>query len=207
MEYLSTEDSVSEGSFDTFCMFSIIRQVVNSQQMVGKEPISQLPNMSKVSIKKLKSQGCSNMRQLIMNVREGTTTGIQSRLVTKLKNIPLFSAENLSLSFKNKLASPEGLVKFDLSLDAIFEKGQKASSNSFGFTVAIGTYQNNFLLAHKSIVMTLSNGQRSSKRTIELKFDWTLANANGGNDSGIVLLRILSTDRRGLDLQYDIKLS
>ncbi len=165
MEYLSTEDSASEGSFDTFCMFSIIRQVINSQQMVGKEPMSQLPNMSIPSIKKLK----------------------------------------LSLSFKNKLASPEGLVKFDLSLDAIFEKGQKASSNSF--TVAIGTYQNSFLLAHKSIIMTLSNGQRSSKRSIELKFNWSLAKANGGNDCGIVLLRILSTDRRGLDLQYNIKLS
>lgn len=208
MEHLSTEDRNSEGSFDLFCMFSIVRQCINSQKMVGEEAISQVPSMTTGALKNLKQDGCHNLRQLTMNAHRGNSKGIPTKLLTAIKKIPYFTADNISLSFVNKGVKTQGRVTFNLKIiSSVLENKRHGYSESCGFTAALGTYENNLLLVEKSMVMSLSNNNKSSHRAVELKFDWALANANGGNDSGIILLRILSTDRRGLDLQYQIKLS
>lgn len=213
MERISIEDQSSEGSFDIFCMFSIVRQVINSRQMVGQSALSQLPGMSKSILQKLKSQGCYNLRQVVMNVKNGTTKGLPARLLNSIKRMPLFSAENMSLSFENKVATPHGTLKFDLVLEAgggETSEGKKRregmDDGSFGLTVAIGTQEKNILLDQKNIMMFTNRKKSTSRRAITLKFDWNVANAHGGSDSGNIVLRILSTDRRGMDVKYQIKL-
>jgi hypothetical protein len=176
--------------------------------MVGEEPLSQLPSISNSITRKLKAQGCDNLRQLTLNVSNGKSNGLPGGLVSFVKALPVISIENISLKFDTKGSKSHGIVSFDVALDAAInrKKGNDHTKNTNAFTVALGTNQHNLLLAQKNIVLSLSKTHKALRRAVSLKFDWNLANAHGGVDSGNVILRVMNTGIRGLDVQYRIKL-
>jgi hypothetical protein len=212
MERLSIEENPSEGSLDLYCMFSVVRQVLNSRCMTGQDAMSQLPGLSSQKMQKLKLQGSENLRQLVINARGGSAKSLPGKLLSSLKKIPLFSAENISLKFQTEKATGvnSGELQFDFLLvgEKEGQKGQggRKSFNTSSFTVAVGTHQSNLLLVQKNIMMSLPNSQKPTCRAVTLKFDWNLANSHGGEGNGHVLLRILSTERRGMDVQYLVPL-
>lgn len=211
MERLALEERSSQGSFDLYCYFSIVRQVINSRNIVGTDPLSQLAGMNNALKKKITSQGVGNLRQLIQKTKEGSSKGIPAKLATTVKKLPFFSLHNVSIKFEMEKTTnqSQGRLTFDLKLEASIEtrKRQIDGGNTHSFTVVVGTKENNFLLDQKSVIMSIPHNQKSTQRTIIMTFDWGLANSNGGNDSGHILLRVLSTDRRGLDVQHEVKLS
>ena len=207
MERISIEVESSEGSFDLFCMFSVVRQVINSKCMAGINAISQLPMPSSGRSKEKKQSGSGTLRELVVNARNGTSSNIPGCI----KRISLFSADNISLKFKKekgKNGNSSGVITFDLTIEPGIEgqRDRSGNNNSFGFTVAIGTHKNSVLLSQKNIMMSITQRQKFVRREVTMQFDWNLANSFGGVESGHIILRILSTDRRGMDVQYKVKL-
>ncbi len=211
MERLSLEEKSLEGSFDLYCCFSIVRQCINSRSMVGEDPMNQLPGMNNNLKKKLKSQGVNNLRQLILKTRDESPKGIPTKLVATVKKIPFVSLANVSMKFETNKATSQNLgrLKFDLNLEAGVgaKKRHDGGGHTYSFTVVIGTKDRNILLDQKSVIVSVPHRQNAVQRSVTLSFDWALANSNGGSDSGHILLRVLSTDRRGMDIQRQVKLS
>lgn len=211
MESLSLEEKSFEGSFDLYCCFSLVRQTINSRCMVGEDPMGHLAGMSSNVKKRLSSQGIHDLRQFIQKVNAGQVKGLPSQIVTVVKKIPLFTVENISLKFEtNKRANKNiGQLKFDLKLEVIGETKKRRANDDItqSFTIVVGTKDNNILLDQKSVIISLPHRQNTVQRQLTMSFDWSLANSNGGKDSGLILLRILSTDRRGLDIERQIKLT
>ena len=211
MERLALEERSSEGSFDLYCCFSIVRQVINSRNMIGSDPLSQLAGMNNTLKKKINSQGVRNLRQLVQRTKEGSSKGVPAKLAATIKKLPFFSLHKVSIKFEMDKTTnhSQGRLSFDLKLEAGTgtRKRQTDGGNTHSFTVVVGTKENNLLLDQKSVIMSIPHHQKSTQRTLTMTFDWGLANSNGGKDSGHVLLRVLSTDRRGLDVQLEVKLS
>lgn len=136
--------------------------------------------------------------------------GLRKGTIAEITATPLFTIENTSVSFQTDKAShrTEGRLEFDLivkKFEGLHKKGSGVSECSF--VIALGTRINGILLSRQSVTIKF-NGQKKleEKKHIALNFDWALANSCGGADGGHVMLRVLSTELRGLDLECFVPL-
>jgi hypothetical protein len=125
--------------------------------------------------------------------------------------IPLFTVENISLCFQVDKSSQkaEGRVEFNLVVtqpkSAFYE--ERHAIYEYSFLVALGTVSNGILLSRHCVTVHFSGPKKKQEsRLIELMFDWALANSFGGPDGGHIVLRVLSTEIRGMDLECFIPL-
>lgn len=153
------------------------------------------------------------LRDILAQARKDTASlDLSKRVLTEIKSIPFFTAENITITFKSNKTThkSEGIIKFDLSVTKSYSgnrnKNSKRITTDCSFVIALGTVQNGFLLSHTS-AMVVTNGQNEpAKRSIQMTFDWDLANSCGGQDAGYVILRVLNTDTRGMDIEYQVPL-
>ncbi len=156
----------------------------------------------------MKNRGLALRDIVEMTDKEKSTLGLSSKNLLDIRSLPIFFVQNISLSFIAGKISQErkGMIKFDLLLKKNKNRRRrtdKQNEDSSGCVVAIGTQQNNFLLAHKTVTMV-----SSGTRAVELTFDWDLAKSCCTSDSDQkVLLRVLSTDAKGLDLEFTVQLN
>ena len=86
-------------------------------------------------------------------------------------------------------------------------KTNRKGPSDLSFVLALGTHESCFLLSHSNSTVSSSGQNRSPiTRYREMSFDWTLANSCGGADGGHIILRVLSSDMRGMDLEYWVPL-
>jgi len=168
--------------------------------------------MPQDKVKQMKKRGTSLKDVLAMTGKEMSSLGLSARALSEIKAVPIFTAEKINISFKSNKASGKntGTIKFDLKLVKcnLGRQTDKRGANECSFVVAVGTPQNGFLLSQKSVMMS-ARGQKdtTTSRPIELTFDWTLANSCGGANSGHVILRVLSTGVKGMDMEYLVPLT
>ncbi len=157
----------------------------------------------------MKKRGLTLRDIVEMTDKEKSTLGLSSKNLLDIRSLPIFVVQNISLSFIADKTSQgrKGTIKFDLLLKKNKNRRRrstdKQNEDALGCVAAIGTQQNNFLLAHKTVTM-VSSGTRG----VELTFDWDLAKScsNSDNDQK-VLLRVLSTNAKGLDLEFAVPLN
>ena len=159
----------------------------------------------------MKNLGASLRDIAAMPEKEISAFSLPGKALSRIKSLPLFSAEKIAVKFKTDKTSGknQGTVTFDLSVVKA-NTGRKANSrrnDACSFVVALGTPQNGFLLSHDSVIVSL-NGQKkvAATRSVELTFDWALANACGGVNGGHIILRVLCADVKGMDVEYRLSL-
>jgi hypothetical protein len=155
--------------------------------------------------KKLKGHGIANLRQLLlMDKDQLARLKLPKRTVKALRSQPYASAENISLGFETDKTTGTNIghlqldvVKHIEGIDYVSKDKKKAG---FSYNVVVGTPQKNVLLANKSVF--LSDMEKMSRKSIELSFNWSLANSFGGKNGGHIIVRILSDHFRGVDAEY-----
>ena len=77
-------------------------------------------------------------------------------------------------------------------------------NNSMTLVMLLGSFQQRILLAETSVTISRNKGTWTVPK--ELDFDWAAANADGGEGSGQVVLRLLWEEIRGFDTELVIPL-
>ena len=117
-----------------------------------------------------------------------------------LFSTPLISVENLQIL--HKVDKTSGVTRGNLKVSLEIQRGSFKSggkdSGSFSLCVALGSSQRRTLLAH-TIVQISRTGKWT--QNIDLDFDWDAANADGGDGSGSMILRLILEQIRGLDAE------
>ena len=121
--------------------------------------------------------------------------------------LPLISVENIQLSQHVEKTSGETTGKLSLEIVISHEKGhddhKKRRTGPMTVALVLGTAQRRTLLCHCTIG---ASNHHTIKKTVDLEFDWKAANADGGESGGVVILRLLLEDVRGLDSEIAVPL-
>jgi len=168
--------------------------------------------MSKDAVKKLKKQNACIRDVLEMNDDEVKSLGLSVRALNEIRAIPTHTAANISMTFETDKTSGknQGTVEFDLIVSRTTKSRNgnlKPRRDDYSFFAALGTPKSGFLLSQDNVKVSL-NGQKkgSATRSVALHFDWTLANSCAGANGGHVVLRVLSADVQGIDIEYFVPL-
>mmetsp|Transcript_15719 Transcript_15719/g.29656 ORF Transcript_15719/g.29656 Transcript_15719/m.29656 type:complete len:2127 (-) Transcript_15719:145-6525(-) len=210
MEFVTTESLTCENKFDLICMLASTRQLLNSRMMPEHNPFFQFSSISESDVKML-----SKKRITLREVAESSKTrlielGLRKGTIAEILTTPFFAIESTSLSFQVDKVSHkcEGRLEFNLIIkkhDGYHKKGTVVSESSF--VIALGTSLHDILLARQSVTVKFTGQKKlEGKKHIALTFDWALANSCGGADSGNVILRVLSTEIRGMDIECSVPL-
>jgi len=220
IEFLIKDDFMNPGIFDFLCLISIVRQAISVKSVFRDNPLQQLKGMTRNGVNRLRSKGITSLSQLcimqerdtfnnlnfLFNARKGESSGQMRLMINQIRSFPLATADNFHIEFEREKSSGEdlALLKFDL----IFHNSHEYKSekeNSYGtLAIILGTVRNSMLLSSKSLKIPVRNKLLLTK--FELKFDWKMANANGGNKNGHMKLRLINEIVRGLDVEYIVPL-
>lgn len=128
-------------------------------------------------------------------------------ILDALYAIPLLLSARTEVLHSIDKESGKSVGTLRLKMDIEFQ-GSRSTRNDADdfatFVVVVGTRTERILLAHLEFSV-----RRSGKIAIienELNFDWNIANADAGEGSGLVVLRILQDRVRGMDTEMEIKL-
>ena len=131
----------------------------------------------------------------------GKNTLNVDRVLDSVYALPLISVENVNVS--QQVGKTTGMSTGILSLEVVVSHDGSQHKNHGGpvsLSLVLGTPQRRTLLAYLSIRM----GRESVK--VDLTFDWNTANADGGQNGGAVILRLLLDETRGLDSEITVPL-
>ena len=166
-------------------------------------------SIPKEKVDRLKKRGLDLRGIMLMGDKEAAKSGLSNKQVSSVKAMPSFSVYKTTVTFKSDKTSGKsrGILEFEFSLEKMRNirrennNGRRGKDRGSSFVAAIGTANNNLLLGHKSIMISPSN-----TRTINIEFDWNVATSCSDTNGGHIRLRILSSDVRGLDLEYFVPL-
>jgi hypothetical protein len=96
-----------------------------------------------------------------------------------------------------------GTLRLKLEVDQHHSK-KKDMDNFSTCVIVLGTSKRRMLLAQTDFSIGYSKRNTSVEK--EVKFDWDVANADGGEGGGSVVLRILQDSIRGMDSELQVKL-
>lgn len=98
-----------------------------------------------------------------------------------------------------------GILRLKLEVDQNFNHSKKNEMDDFSTCVIVlGTLEQRMLLARTEF--STGHSKKNTSIEKEIKFDWDLANADGGEGGGSIVLRILQDNIRGMDLEAEVKL-
>lgn len=143
------------------------------------------------------------------------------KVLDHLYNIPMFTIKESSIQHVVDKTSDTSIGKLNLQLE--FQRDERLSQqqkqrkgktgqdapSSFTLLLLLGSYQQQMLLSSSessssSITITQKKGIWTISK--EIDFDWTMANADGGEGSGQIILRLLWEEIRGFDIEILIPL-
>jgi activating signal cointegrator complex subunit 3 len=207
MENVANHEMTAQGTFDMYCMFPIVRQILNSRMLPGEDPLIQLCSIPYDKTKQLIKQGISLRKLCLMTDYSSLRLSRKSQLEIQL--LPFFKFNNIHLALNTDKVSGrcEGVISFTLELHQKVAENRKQSVE-FSFDAILGTQNQSILLGQKKVMLkVLSRSSGDLARSIEIKFDWGTAKSSSQDDGGSVVLRVFNRDVRGLDLQRIIPLS
>ena len=98
-----------------------------------------------------------------------------------------------------------GILHLELEVDQLSEHSGKRGTGGFPTCILVlGTSEQRMILAQNEF--SISHSKRSISIEKQLSFDWDVANADGGEGGGSVVLRILYDSVRGMDSEINVKL-
>lgn len=98
-----------------------------------------------------------------------------------------------------------GILHLKLEVDKSSEHSKKKDTNDFSTCVIVlGTVEQRMLLAQTDF--SIGHSAKTTSIEKEITFDWDVANADGGEGGGSVVLRILLDSVLGMDTETFVKL-
>lgn len=99
----------------------------------------------------------------------------------------------------------QGILRLKLEVQRDASNVKKDDKDEFAtIVVVLGTRERRMILAQTDVAIGAFKTKMSMER--ELNFDWDVANADGGEGGGSVILRILQDNTRGMDSEVQVKL-
>ena len=127
-----------------------------------------------------------------------------------LYGIPVFSVAEATVHHEVEKATSKskGRLKLKLEFQRDEPKGRrnrKGEDASHTLVLLLGSFRQCMVLGDASLSVSRGNGTWTSSKEIE--FDWDAANADGGEDGGRVVLRLLWEEVRGFDAEMTIPIN
>lgn len=222
MQFIASRNYSQPGSFELLTQFSRTKQYLESRSLVQDDPLQQLPGFSSQLIRRI--QGMKNTACTLYDIRrlERSDAASLFQKVTKGRDrlkgsvdatlnglfaLPLISVAAVTILSEVDKTSGKvtGKLKIDIEIECQRQKHGKGRKEAtpLTMTLLVGTLQQRILLAKSSISIS-----RSGKWTVarDMKFDWAVANADGGEEGGYVVVRLLLDEVRGLDMEQLVRL-
>ena len=181
------------------------------QLQPGHSPFLQFASVPKNKVERMKKLN-KNLRDVLgMTNKEISSLGLSNKALSEINRVQCFTLENINVSFTTNKSTgkSEGTIKFDLLVNMSNgdRNTSKRAKSDLSFVFALGTQQQSFLLAHTS-AMVSTNGRKQSPitRSVQMKFDWSMANSCGGENVGLIRLRVMNTNVRGMDVECEVPL-
>jgi len=225
LAHVAAGESTTAGSFELMTQLSRTRQLFEVRTRVDDDPLLQLPGLDAQALKRMQNGGESKHKvqsllemraldrnsasALIQKLVQGTGRRKRSteNTVDALYSLPLvrLTEASIRLESEKSLSSRGGKLKITMEIERQKSKSTKPRDKDQALTVTLllGSKQQRFLLAHESVRISRF-GTFSISR--ELTFDGSNAVADGGEDRGNVVLRVLVEEIRGLDYEVEFPL-
>ena len=221
MQFIASREGL-DGSFDVLCQLVRTKQILSTRSTPRTNPGAQLAGVNQstfnILMKKLTTQkkGQGNFDKMIDNslwklrqmprntvaealkkCRKGTFRAPFHKTLRSLYEMPLITLKEGKAYHEIEKATGRSLGTLRLSLTIDREHPQ--NSNDFTtLSLVLGTFDNQRLLATLDVPISRNGSWTVEKR---LQFDWKTANANGGENGGKIVLRLLLDSVRGLDTE------
>jgi hypothetical protein len=222
MEYIAAADTTAAGSFELLTQFARSRQYIESKSLPGDNPLSQIGLPAQVAerleqeatgkknavrdIARLRSLPRKDARVLLNKLdQKNRLNGIEPML-DRLYSIPAFSVQEAKvvIDVNKTTGKSTGRLKVAINLERSRSKKQyRDSDSSYTMSLLVGSYQRRQLLGKSSMRMSRSGSWNATR---EISFDWNAANADAGQDGGVIVLRLLVNEARGFDLEMIVAL-
>ena len=112
---------------------------------------------------------------------------------------------NVKHSLDNQSHKIVGCLRIKLEVDQHMNSSNTGSATKFAtIVIVLGTMESRLLLGKAEFAIGRGGGKTIIEK--EIKFDWDVAKANGGEDGGTMLLHILPDNIRGMDCGLLVKL-
>jgi hypothetical protein len=187
---------------------------------VQEDPLVQLPGFTKDVVNRLAKGSNAKSNQKVGSLRElrsleRKTAAAVLQKVMKGKNaidsaldclygIPEFSVQEATVLHELEKTTGESRGKLKLVLDFNRdERGKQNKDTSYTLVLLVGSFRQRMLLADASLSVS-SHGSGTWTVSKELQFDWSSANADGGEGEGQIVLRLLWEEIRGFDAEMVI---
>jgi hypothetical protein len=219
MEFVACQEQEQPGSFELLTQFSRTQQYMATRSIPQSSFILGLPGVSEAMAQQiLKSQQGQelSLRELRAMPR-GAAIDTLSRLtrvkkkeldaaVNALYRLPRVDVKSSAVTQQVSKATGQSVGKLELKLEIERQNDRTGgtSHNELSLTLLVGTYQQKMLLGQSSIRLNRF-GKYDVARTIE--FDWNRANADGGEEGGRMIVRLLFDKVRGLDAEMKVRLT
>lgn len=229
ISYIAASETSAVGSFELLTQCCRTRQVFEAKCRVDQDPLLQLPGIDGDAIRRacgdrnkglksdlpslyeLRGIGRDSARSRLQKIAKN---GVQSRKISLDNSVDaIYALPNVKLrsaSIKTETNKSTGKETGKLSLTFEIERHSCRRSNdaketnlSVTMTVLVGSFQQRFLLAKDAIRFSRFGNWTVEK---ELCFDWATAIADGGVDTGRIILRCVYEEIQGLDCEAILRL-
>ena len=219
MEYIASSDTTVAGSFDLITQFARSRQYFETRSLPTDNEMTQI-GLSEAIARSL-SEGAKGKKDAVrdifqlrslsrkdaltllnkVNRAKGGNTNFNA-ILDRLYSIP--TVRLLEAKMLNQVDKSTGKSKGKLKLSLEAERaGERHKTSEVSLTILVGSLQQGMLLSKASVRLS-----RIGKWTVtkDLEFDWNAANADGGEEGGNVLVRLLLNEVRGFDQEVRVPL-
>ena len=221
MQYISEQECSTAGSFEMICQFYRTRQLLETRTKVSDDPMVQLPGINQDFAQRLfnecKKDGTDPLQMLrslsrneavnlIKRVSRGKVGAPIRPILGQLYSFPLVSLEEINVIHNVEKSSGKSVGTLKISLKVqreLKEAAKEGSRKALSLTLVLGSWVSRRLLSLTSIPISRDGSWTVSK---EMYFDWNEANADGGEEGGFMMLRVLLDGVRGLDWEMVVGL-
>lgn len=214
MHYIAAQDFTIAGNLDLVCQFSRLRQIFKTRSLVDDHPLSLIRGFNNDVMRRIKrnsknklptvwslrSAARNETSNVLKQLLKGGKTNNMDYMLNMIYALPWYGIEELKVTHEVDKKSGRSIGKLNISLaiesssQSRHRGGNNSRADATSLVLVLGTPQRKTLLAHTSVTMHNSN-----KKEVELSFDWSAANAGGGDRAGHMILRLLVEEHRGLD--------
>jgi hypothetical protein len=219
MTFIASEDGGLNGSFDVLCQLIRTKQLISTRSTLTMNPGAQLAGVNDATFKilmnklitqkkgqtnsdKQKENSLWNLRQFpritvseaLKKCRKGTFKAPFHKTLSSLYGMPLITLKEGKVYHEIDKATGRSLGTLKLSLS--IEREQQRGDDFTTLSLLVGSFDSQKLLASSEVPISRNGSWTVEKR---LQFDWKLANSDGGEDGGQIVLRLLLDSIRGLD--------
>eukprot|EP00536_Pseudo-nitzschia_multiseries_P002204 jgi/Psemu1/322449/estExt_fgenesh1_pg.C_290027 len=227
MQFIASRQDNTDGSFDVLCQLVRTKQLISTRSTPRMNPGAQLVGVNESSFKVLmnklnarkkgknnvdnrKENTLWNLRQVprdtvaeaLKNCRKGTFKAPPTKILASLYEMPLITFKEGKVYHEIDKVTGKSVGTLKLSLQ--IERGKSRRDDFTTLSLLLGSFESQKLLAHSEVSISRNGTWMVEK---ELQFDWKIANADGGEDGGQVVLRLLIDSVRGLDSEILLPIS